>query len=167
MGAASRFRSAFHPFSTLDITMKALRSIHRNFALAASSVLLTSTLVACPHGNPTQASPVAGTYVATVLRATPTGQAPIDVLAQGGTLSIVVAPDFSTTGMLTIPASIVGRLITASMEGSATVTGSTVTFQQSADTFIRDLTFTMSGNTLTTKDQPRGGATYTITLKRQ
>lgn len=91
----------------------------------------------------------------------------IDVLAQGGTLSINIASDNSTTGTLTLPASVAGSPVTLSMAGTAVVTGSTVKFQQPGDTFVRDLTFTVSGNTLAVANQSAGGSTFTVTLTKQ
>ena len=129
---------------------------------------MASASTACGSDSPTQASsPIAGTYVATVLRVTPTGQPTIDVLAQGGTLSITIAADNTTTGSLTLPASLAGSAVSLSMAGTAVVSGSTVTFQQPGDTFVRDLTFTISGNTLSVANQAAGSQTFTVTLTKQ
>ena len=147
--------------------MKTLRPLRRLFALSASSVMLASGFIACGSDSPTQSSPVAGSYVATVFRVTPAGQPLIDVLAQGGTLSITIASDNSTTGTLSLPASVAGSPLSVSMAGTAVVSGSTVKFQQAGDTFVRDLTFTIAGNTLTAINQSAGGATFTITLTKQ
>lgn len=147
--------------------MNSLRSIRRFTVLAASSVLLSAAAVACGSDSPTQPSAVAGAYVATVFRVTPAGQPMIDVLAQGGTLSINIASDNSTTGTLTLPASVAGSPVTLSMAGTAVVTGSTVKFQQPGDTFVRDLTFTVSGNTLAVANQSAGGSTFTVKLTKQ
>jgi hypothetical protein len=45
--------------------------------------------------------------------------------------------------------------------------GNTVHFQQSIDTFVRDLTFTIVGTSLQATNQVAGGASFTITLTRQ
>jgi hypothetical protein len=42
-----------------------------------------------------------------------------------------------------------------------------VQFQQTADTFVRDLTFTIVGNTLQATSQVAGAGSFTITLTRQ
>ena len=146
--------------------MSPFRSIRRLSLLAASSVLLASASVACGSDGPTQPS-VAGAYVATTFRVTPAGQPMIDVLAGGGTLSINIAADNSTTGSLTLPASLAGSTTSLTMAGTAVVSGSTIKFQQTADTFVRDLTFTISGNTLSATNQTVGGATFNVTLTRQ
>jgi len=147
--------------------MNPLRSIRHFTVLAASSVLF-SAASACGSDSPTQtSSSVAGAYVATVFRVTPDGQPTIDVLAQGGTLSINIASDNSTTGTLMLPASLFGSPLSLSMTGTAVVSGSTVTFQQPGDTFVRDLTFTVAGNTLVVANQRAGDATFDVTLTKQ
>ena len=147
--------------------MSPFRPIRRLSLLAASSVLLASASVACGSDGPTQPSSVAGAYVATTFRVAPAGQSTIDVLAGGGTLSINIAADNSTTGSLTLPASLAGSTTSLSMAGTAVVSGSTIKFQQTADTFVRDLTFTISGNTLSATNQTAGGATFSVTLTKQ
>ena len=66
-----------------------------------------------------------------------------------------------------IPASVTGDTdFNASMAGSASITGNTVEFQQSADTFVRDATWTLVGNTLVTSETFSGVA-VAVTLTRQ
>jgi hypothetical protein len=129
--------------------------------------LVQLSLLACGDGTSPSTS-LAGSYVATDFRVTPTGQASIDVLGAGGTLSIAIAANNTTTGSLNVPGSVTGGApFTASMAGTAMLSGSTVTFQQSADTFVRDLSWTRSGTTLSVTNQAAGSATYTIVLMRQ
>jgi len=109
-----------------------------------------------------------GTYSATIFLVTPTGQAPIDVLAAGGTLSITIASSGATSGTLDVPASVTGGTrFLASMAGTATVTALTVQFSQDADTFVRDLTWSRVGTALRVVDQVAGGSSFTITLLHQ
>lgn len=92
----------------------------------------------------------------------------MDVLAAGGSLTIDVSAGHSTSGSLSVPGSITGgAAFNASMTGTATVSGSTVKFNQSADTFVRDLTFTVAPNTLTANNQAAGSETYNVVLTRQ
>ena len=90
----------------------------------------------------------------------------IDVLAQGGSLSVTVSSDNAASGSLSLAASVAGAPFTASMTGTAVQTGITVRFEQTADTFVRDLTFTVVGNTLQATNQVAGSASFTITLSR-
>jgi len=129
--------------------------------------LLVGSVGAC-GGSTENTNTLAGTYSATVFTVTPTGQAAINVVAAGGSLTITIATNNATSGSLAIPASINGgTAFNADMAGTATLSGSTVHFQQTADTFVRDLTWTHSGTTLTVSNQAAGSAAYTITLTRQ
>ena len=131
------------------------------------------TLIAgCGDGYGTDPdSPVAGTWVATQFRITPTGQAQIDALAAGGTLTITIATNNSTSGTISLPASVTGgAALNASMAGTASLNGANteVTFTQAADTFVRDLTWQRVGNTsLSVSNQTAGSASFTITLTKQ
>ena len=129
--------------------------------------LSSTALPGCGSDTPSQPSSIAGTYTATVFRVTPTGQPPIDVLAQGGSLSVAIASDNTASGSLSLPASVAGTPFSASMAGTVVQTGTAVKFQQTADTFVRDLTFNIVGNTLQTTDQVAGVGSFTITLTRQ
>lgn len=116
-------------------------------------------------------SPVAGTWVATQFQITPTGQAQIDALAGGGTLSITISAANTTTGALSLPGSVTGgSALNASMAGTASLNSASteVTFTQAADTFVRDLTWQRVGNTtLRVSNQVAGGASFTVTLTKQ
>ena len=114
----------------------------------------------------TEPSPIAGTWVATEFTITESGEE-TDVLAAGGALTITISSTNTTSGSLTIPASVTGEEeFTASMAGTATITGSTVDFEQAADSFVRDATWTIVGNTLVTTSTFAGVA-LDITLTRQ
>ena len=116
----------------------------------------------------TDPDPLVGTYLATTFLVTPSGQGVLNVLALGGTLGLNVANNYVTTGTLIVPASVNGgSTFTASLAGTATRTGSSVRFTQSADTFVRDLTFTLAENRLEAVDQVVGGTRYNIILTRQ
>jgi hypothetical protein len=130
-------------------------------------LLSTSSLIACGDGTEPSDSFV-GIYVATVFQITPSGQATIDALADGSVLSISIAANNTTSGVLSIPATVTGGAqFNADMAGTATVTASTVTFQQAADSFVPDLTWSRAGSTLTVTNQTAGSAAYTVTLTRQ
>lgn len=123
--------------------------------------------VAAAGGCSTEPSEVSGTWVATVFSVTPTGAAPIDLLAAGATLTITIDADNVTTGSLNIPAGIVGAgPFSASMAGTAIVTETTLTFDQAADSFVRDLVWSRGALTLTVMNQSVGSAAWTITLTR-
>ncbi len=140
----------------------------RSLTRAAVTFFAAATVAACGSDGPTEGPTLAGAYQATTFRVTPTGQSTIDALSQGGALSIVIAANNTTTGTLTLPASVTGAApLTASMAGTAVRTGGNVDFAQSADSFVRDLTWTLGTNTLSVTDQTVGGARFTIVLTRQ
>jgi UDP-N-acetylmuramyl tripeptide synthase len=125
------------------------------------------TMAACGEDRAIDPNSIVGVYTATTFRATPTGAAEIDVLAQGGGLVISIGGSNATTGALTLPATITGTTTTqTSMAGTAVRTGNGVRFDQTADTFVRDLNWTIATNALSVTNQTVGGVTYTILLTR-
>jgi hypothetical protein len=123
--------------------------------------------VAASGGCSTEPSEVSGTWVATVFSVTPSGEATIDLLAAGATLTITIDAENMTTGSLDIPAGVGGaEPFSASMAGTAIVSETTLTFDQSADTFVRDLVWSRGALTLTVTNQSIGGDVWTITLTR-
>ncbi|MFN2316839.1 MAG: hypothetical protein ABR551_13840 [Gemmatimonadales bacterium] len=108
-----------------------------------------------------------GTYTATTFSVTPAGEAPINVLGAGGSLVITLQSGGTTTGTLTVPGSITGgATFVASMAGTVTVTSLTVTFEQAADSFVRDLTWSRQGQVISVTNQVVAGNSYTIALQR-
>lgn len=132
--------------------------------LAASFALLA---IAC--NNSTPPGSIAGSYTATTFVETYTGQSAVNVLGQGGSLTIVIAANNTTTGNLLLPASANGGTqVSASMAGTMVKAGSKVNFDQpAADTFVRNLNWLVVGSTLQVSDQIAGSGTFTITLTRQ
>lgn len=92
--------------------------------------------------SPTEPTPedVAGSYVATTLTVDE-GDTSIDALAEGAAINITLASDGTTTGTFLIPASLseTGQEEQADLEGTWTLDGSSVGFDQEADTFLRDI----------------------------
>ncbi len=124
--------------------------------------------IACSGGTTEPSPSLEGNYVSTVFRITPAGQAAIDVQSAGGTLTISITANGQTTGNLLVPASVNGGTVfTASMAGTASKSGNSVSFTQAADTFVRDLTWSLAQNGLSVTSQVVGNTTYTITLSRQ
>ncbi len=128
-------------------------------------LVLAAAVSACGDSNDPNGSAVAGNYTATTLRVTPSGESPIDVLASGGSLTLTINAQNQVTGTLNIPPSIDGGL-TASMAGTAIVTGNTVQFDQSEDTFVRDLTFSIADSELRA-DETLSEVRYEVILARQ
>jgi hypothetical protein len=133
-------------------------------------VLATVLLVAVSGGchKVTDPDPRIGTYLATTLIVTPSGQSPMNVIARGGTLGLNIANNFVTAGSLILPPTVTGgAALSESMAGIADTTGGKIRFVQTADTFVRDLTFTMVENRLEALNQTVAGTSYTVVLNRQ
>jgi hypothetical protein len=94
---------------------------------------------------------VTGTYTASTFTLTTTSST-TNLLVGGSTVSVTLAADGTTTGRLFIPGGAEnGADFDADLTGTWTLTGSTVTFDQSADTFIRDVEFIAGKNRLTSE----------------
>jgi hypothetical protein len=118
--------------------------------LPAVTLSLVVALGAC--GADTSFSPtvdtVAGAYPATTFTVT-TATGTTNLLASGATVSLTLAADGTMGGRLIVPAGAEdGGDLDADLAGGWVLKGSTVTFGQSADTFIRDLEFVASRNRL-------------------
>ena len=127
-------------------------------------------LLAAPSGcrRATDPDPLVGTWLATTFQVAPSGQGVINALTSGGTLGLNIANNFVVTGTLILPPAVTGGApLTASLAGTAVRTGNSVQFTQSADTFVRNLTFTLVDNRLEAANQVVAGTTYDIVLTRQ
>lgn len=129
-------------------------------------MMMLSVVLAGCNETTAPSGDLAGSYSANLFRITASGESEVDVLAAGGVLEINIAEDNTTTGTLDIPGSITGA-INASMAGTAVVSGSTVTFQQDVDTFMRDLSWARGNGRLTVYGQVVNGTTYRIALVRE
>lgn len=96
----------------------------------------------CGRSTPTS-SDIVGVYAATTLTTTTSGVA-TDQLAAGASLTITINSDGTTTGRLVAP----DAGFDESMAGTWTLSGNTVEFTQSADSFVRNMAFTASRNRL-------------------
>jgi hypothetical protein len=113
-------------------------------------VALFSLLACCGSESftPTEET-VAGTYQASAFTVT-SGVGTTDLLAAGATVDATLAPDGTTSGRLFVPgAGENGGDLDEDLTGTWTLAGQTVTFDQTADTFIRDAEFLAGRNTLT------------------
>lgn len=108
-------------------------------------------LLACGGSDsftPTEET-VAGAYEATAFTVT-SGAGTTDLLGAGATVDATLAPDGTTSGRLFVPgADEDGSDLDEDLTGTWTLAGQTVTFDQTADTFIGEAEFIAGNNTLT------------------
>ena len=143
--------------------------MRRNRLAPALLVFLLALMSGC-RGS-TDPNPLVGTWLPSTFLVTPAGQGQKNVLTAGGTLGVNIVQIDSTflaTGTVLLPASVTGgAAFTASLAGPATESGSTVRFVTTADSFVRDLVFTLVENRLEAVNQVVAGTTYEIVLTRQ
>jgi hypothetical protein len=102
-----------------------------------------AAVTACGSDSTTPPSPLVGSYNAVQFVTTGSSGSTNQILA-GSTLSINLAANGSTTGHLHLAASGGVPAFDADMAGTWTRTGNSVTFSQTADTFVRNMTFAVT-----------------------
>ena len=138
------------------------------YRLAAFACLasLATTMACSDDGDPVQGPE--GIYTATALSVSDDGDV-TDLLAAGAQLAITLTSAGTTSGTLVVPAAFTesGTEETFSLAGTYHYDSATgaVTFEQAADTFIRDTDWTLSGNELHGV-LINGTTTVTATLRR-
>jgi hypothetical protein len=134
----------------------------RPFATAFATFILT---MACDGVTPPSSVPgIAGSYRASEFTTTRSGIT-TDQFADGVTLTLTLAADGATTGVLFVPARVAGADATIAMDGSWTMTDSTLHFQQSAESFVAHVPFRV-GRDLLTSDTVYHGAVIHLALTR-
>ena len=127
--------------------------------------LSLSLAVGC--SDPLTPESIAGAYAASTFALS--GGVTEDVLAAGGSLTITFSAGGTTSGTLFVPAASSGSGgvdFTADMAGTFTLEGDSITLTQAADSFVRDLTWTVDGNRISGTGT-FSGVTITVVLSRQ
>jgi hypothetical protein len=94
------------------------------------------------------AETVAGSYTAASLTVS-SSVGTTDLLASGSTVAITLAVDGTTSGRLFVPGGAEdGSDLDVDLDGTWTLSGATVTFNQTGDTFIRNIAFVAGPNRL-------------------
>jgi len=104
-------------------------------------------VVGCDSSTDPTVEDVAGSYSASAFVTTTNG-VNTDELSRGATLTLVLSSSGSVTGHLHIPADNISPTLDADMAGTWALSGRTVTFTQTADTFIRNMSFGFVHGTL-------------------
>ena len=139
----------------------------RSVIRAVSVLALALGAVACGDDDsfsPTEET-VAGSYTATTFTlSSVVGE--INLLAGGATVTLDLASDGRTTGRLFVPdGGIGGSDLDEDLTGTWSLTDSTVTFDQSAATFIPEINFIASANRLTGEGSFSGGTLRLVLTK--
>jgi hypothetical protein len=117
-----------------------------SFVRVSSIFLGLAVIIGCGGSNMTNPPPtVAGSYTA-VKFVTTGSSGQTNQLLVGSTLSINLADNGATTGHLHMVASGGNPALEADMAGTWALSGTTVTFTQSADTFVRNMAFAVVAN---------------------
>jgi hypothetical protein len=134
---------------------------HVQMSLCAAAIL-----AACDDPfSPTVAN-VAGTYQATKLQVDSAGHI-TDYLAIGSAITLELNPAGTVSGHLFIVGgNDDGGDLDADMAGTWALAGDRVTFDQTADTFVRDYVFTASRGRLHS-EHSAAGATATVVFTRR
>jgi hypothetical protein len=108
---------------------------------------------------------VAGSYEATTLTLT-TAEGTVDLLDAGASAEVTLETDGTTSGRLFVPeGGEGGEDLDEDLEGTWELDGDIVTFDQTADTFIRDAEFTAEENRLS-GEETFTGATIEVVLTK-
>jgi hypothetical protein len=124
---------------------------------------------ACGSDTTSPAQSAAGNYTA-ISWTTSGASGQTNQLTAGSTLTLNLASNGTTSGHLHFAASGSNPALDADMAGTWTQSGTTVTFSQSADTFVRNMLFTLAldpanGWTLV-GDQTFSGTNIKLILRR-
>jgi len=126
---------------------------------------MSAASVACGEPFVPSVDSIAGTYNATILTST-TGGVTTNHLSAGGSFTITLEVNGTTSGQLSVPGGGPGgSTLDGSMVGTWALVGTTVQFDQTADTFVRDMIFTASSDRLR-GGQAFGGTTVRVTLDK-
>jgi len=126
-------------------------------------------MLAC--GDSTSPGPsVVGNYAAIIFVTTPSGGSARNELQAGSTLTFNLNSNGTISGHLHVAANGTAPVFDADMAGTWSVNGNVVTFTQAADTFVRNMAFTIQSEGGSVKflvgDQVFSGTRVNLTLGR-
>jgi hypothetical protein len=142
------------------------KSLKRSYSIAA--IVLPSLFLACGDSTSPEPDIAVGNYTAVYFVSTGnSGQK--DELLAGGTMTLNLNANGTTSGHLHLVAPGGGPDFDADMAGTWTRTGMTVDINQPADTFVRDMPFTLTPNVASwdlVGDQTFSGTNIRVRLSR-
>jgi hypothetical protein len=139
------------------------------FVRRSSIVLSLAAISGCGGSAVTAPSvPIAGSYSATDFVTTGSSGQTNQILV-GSTLDLILLANGTVSGLLHMAASAANPAFDADMNGTWTRTGNTIAFSQAADTFVRNMTFTVVPNVNSWQlvgDQVLSGTLFKLTLRQ-
>ena len=144
--------------------MRFNESLRLRTHLAARVLMLAALLGACGDDGPTR--PDGDVYHATTFEVRMAGVT-TDLLARGADIDLVLQDDGRTSGRLYVPAFGGEPTFEASLAGTWTRNGSTVTLDHPADTFLRDMPFTVRADGALEGEEDFGGEVLRVVLARE
>jgi hypothetical protein len=123
-----------------------------------------AAIIACGSDS-TPPSVVVGSYTATQFTTTGSSGQTNQILA-GSTLNLTLASGGGVTGHLHIAASGADPVFDADMAGTWARTGNTIDFDGNADTFVKDMPFTIEANGDLVGAGTFAGTAIALTLSR-
>jgi hypothetical protein len=137
---------------------------------ASWPLLIVLPLILACGDSTSPATSVVGSYSPTIFITTPSGGTARNELQAGSTLTLNLNSNGTLSGHLHVAANGAAPVFDADMAGTWSVNGDVVTFTQSADTFVRNMAFTiqrLGGNELLlVGDQVFSGTRVNLTLGR-
>jgi hypothetical protein len=143
--------------------------MRRLFSIQTLLCTVAIATTACGRDSTSQTDIATGNYTAIVFT-TSGSSGQTNQLAIGGSLSLNLAANGTTSGHLHTAASGSDPALDADMAGTWTRAGTVVTISQAADTFVRDmpfnLTFDPANAWILVGNQTFSGTNIQVTLKR-
>jgi hypothetical protein len=143
--------------------------MRRLFSIPTLLCGIAYAATACGSDSILETNMAVGNYSAIVFT-TSGASGQTNQLALGGTLTLNLAANGTTSGHLHTAASGSDPAFDADMAGTWALNGEVVTISQSADTFVRDMPFTLSldpaNGWILTGNQTFSGTNIQVTLKR-
>lgn len=126
-------------------------------------------MLACSDSTSPDETTIAGNYAATIFTTTPTGGSARNELQAGSTVVLTLNSTGTTSGHLHVAANGAVPAFDADLAGTWVVNNNVVTFTQTADTFFRNMAFTVlrtGSQVLLVGDQVFSGTRVNLTLSR-
>lgn len=128
-----------------------LQKIVISFSLIIFLFACSEEKPTAPTTNDKLAKEVLGKYLSLEFKLILENQAPIDILSIGGYIEIELNEDKTTTGIFYLPDTLnltEGGKVLADLSGTYSIKNNKINFEHTADTFLRNMEFSLIGKKL-------------------